>query len=205
MLYLTALEGFGLGAGLIIAIGAQNAYVLKQGILGQHVFIICTICALSDMVLIALGAMGLGTLIAHEPWLAKIAAWGGAIFLIGLALKSFLNAAKQQSLSDGAVTGYGIPLKNAVTTTLALTFLNPHVYLDTVVLIGTVVGQYALESRIAFALGAMTASIVWFYGLGYGARLLRPLFAKPVTWRILDIIIGCVMATIAFGLIMQVV
>ena len=92
-------------------------------------------------------------------------------------------------------------LKNAVTTTLALTFLNPHVYLDTVVLIGTVVGQYGLETRIVFALGAMTASIIWFYGLGYGARLLRPLFAKPSTWRWLDILIGCIMCIIAISLI----
>jgi len=204
MLFLTALEGFGLGGGLIIAIGAQNAYVLRQGILGQHVFIICTICALSDMALIALGAMGIGSLIAGEPVLADLAAWGGAAFLLWLSFQSFRNAAKAQTLDQGGGST-GITLKVAVTTTFALTFLNPHVYLDTVVLIGTVVGQYSYENRLAFALGAMAASIVWFYGLGYGARLLRPLFARPQTWRWLDIIIGCIMAAIAVSLIQHVI
>ncbi|MCW9034664.1 MAG: LysE/ArgO family amino acid transporter [Rhodospirillales bacterium] len=203
MLILTALKGFGLGAGLIIAIGAQNAYVLRQGILGQHVFIICTICAVSDMALIAIGAMGLGTVIANQPMLADIATWGGAIFLLWLSFQSFRNAAKPHVLKEGEGAA-GLTLKAAVTTTLALTFLNPHVYLDTVVLIGTIVGQYAFEQRIAFTIGAMTASIVWFYSLGYGARLLRPLFAKPTTWRWLDIIIGCIMAAIAISLIKHV-
>ena len=193
------LNGFFLGASLIIAIGAQNAFILRQGLLRQHVFILCLICAAADAVLIALGVAGLGTLIQSSPQLIKAVTIGGAAFLFAYSFIAFRRALHPEAM-DMRGRGQG-SLKLAVSTCLAFTFLNPHVYLDTVVLLGSLSARYAGQGRLAYALGAMMASFVWFFALGYGARLLEPVFAKPAAWRFLDVVIGLVMAAIALSLL----
>ena len=192
-------SGFFLGASLIIAIGAQNAFILRQGLLRQHVFILCLICALADAALIALGVAGLGTLIAASPVLIKTVTVGGVIFLFAYALIAFRRAMRPtMMLARGDAQG---DLKTAMAACLAFTFLNPHVYLDTVMLLGGLSSSYAGAARIAYAAGAMTASFTWFFALGYGARLLEPVFARPQSWRILDFSIGFVMALIGLSLL----
>ncbi|CUW44149.1 transporter, LysE family [Brucella vulpis] len=192
------LSGFLLGASLIIAIGAQNAFILRQGLLRQHVFILCLICALSDALLISAGVAGLGTLIAQSPKLIAFVTLAGAAFLFWYASVAFRSAFHPEAMqvkSNGAVN-----LKAAAATCLALTFLNPHVYLDTVLLIGSLSARLEGPARAAYGAGAATASCIWFFALGYGARLLQPIFAKPAAWRVLDCIIGVVMALIGLSL-----
>lgn len=203
MLASAFLEGFGLGAGLIVAIGAQNAYVLRQGLKRQHVFAVAGLCFLVDVVLIAIGAGGFGSLLAAHAGATDIIAWAGAAFLFFYGLRAFHGAVKPGRLDarDARVTGPS--LRAAALTALALSLLNPHVYLDTVVLLGGLAAQYPPSPRAAFAFGAMVASLVWFYGLGYGAGKLAPVFAKPLAWRLLDIAIGIVMWTIAAGLVWE--
>lgn len=198
-----AISGFLLGLSLIVAIGAQNAYILRQGLLRQHVFILCLICALSDALLIAAGVAGLGTLIAKSPSLITVVTVGGAAFLFWYGLSAFRRAMHPDGLRAG--NGGAVSLKAAVGTCLALTFLNPHVYLDTVVLVGSLSARFEGQARLAYGLGAITASFVWFFSLGYGARLLQPFFAKPSAWRILDCIIGIIMWAIAFSLLSRLV
>lgn len=198
-MFTAMLTGFFVGASLIIAIGAQNAFILRQGLLLQHVFVLCLICALSDAVLIVLGVGGFGAIISSKPLLLTIAKWGGAAFLFGYAILAFRRALNSQALN--ASTPKSTNLSTAIATCLALTFLNPHVYLDTVILLGGVSVQFGDENRFAFGAGAVVASFVWFFALGYGARLLEPLFAKPISWRILDIAIGLIMASIAVSLL----
>lgn len=198
-LFAAGVAGFFLGATLIIAIGAQNAFILRQGLLRSHVFVLCLICALSDAVLIVAGVAGLGTLIARSQQLITVVTIGGAIFLLFYAFIAFRRALRPESLE--AAPSSGGTLAAAISTCLALTFLNPHVYLDTVVLLGSLSAQYKGAGRIAYGVGAVIASFVWFFGLGYGARLLQPIFAKPSAWRILDVIIGVVMAAIAVSLL----
>lgn len=192
--------GFGLGLSLIIAIGAQNAHVLRHGIARRHVFVVCSICALVDVVLIAFGALGFGTLIAHFPAVTDIAAWGGACFLLFYGALAFRSALRS---TPPDAEGPAVPTRGrtaVIATTLGVSLLNPHVYLDTVVLLGGIAAQFPAEERTLFALGAATASIVWFFGLGYGARLLAPLFERPAAWRILDVVVGVVMWWIAASL-----
>lgn len=196
-----ALEGFGLGAGLIIAIGAQNAYVLRQGLRRQHVFAVAGLCFLIDCSLIAVGAGGFASLLHALPSLPAIAAWGGALFLAAYSLRAFAAAFHPETLRAGEAAAGGAGLRAALATTLALSLLNPHVYLDTVVLLGGLAAQYPGDMRLAFALGAMAASGVWFYGLGYGAQRLAPVFASPGAWRLLDAFVGCVMAFLAVSLV----
>jgi L-lysine exporter family protein LysE/ArgO len=198
-LFSASLSGFLLGASLIIAIGAQNAFILRQGLLRQHVFILCLICALSDALLIAAGVAGLGTLIAQSPLLINVVTMGGALFLFFYALFAFRRALKPEVL-HAARTGGG-SLKAALAACLAFTFLNPHVYLDTVHLLGSLSARYEGSARMAYAAGAMLASFVWFFGLGYGARLLEPVFARPAAWRVLDVAIGLIMAGIGLSLL----
>lgn len=199
--YSAALSGFFLGASLIIAIGAQNAFVLRQGLIRNHVLIIVTICALSDALLIAAGVAGLGTIIAKSPALITIVTLGGALFLASYAYMAFKRAMRPDAMI--AANDERLGLKAAVLTVLAFTFLNPHVYLDTVLLVGSLSAAYEGNARFAFGLGAMAASFVWFFSLGYGARLLAPLFSKPMAWRILDTIIGVVMCLIAVSLVLR--
>lgn len=190
--------GFGLGLSLIMAVGAQNAFVLRQGIRRSHVLAVCLTCALSDAILIAAGVAGFGRLTQAAPWIEPVMRWGGAAFLVVYGARSFLSAWRGGAVLVAEGQG-GEALGPVLLTCLALTWLNPHVYLDTVVLLGAVAAQY--EDRLGFALGAMTASVVFFFTLGYGARRLAPLFARPQAWRVLDFAVGLLMWTIAASLI----
>jgi L-lysine exporter family protein LysE/ArgO len=194
-----SLSGIVLGGSLIIAIGAQNAFVLRQGLIRSHVFVVCLIGALSDALLIAAGVGGLGGIVARSQWLIDAVTLAGAVFLFGYALLAFRRAIHPHGLR--AAGDDGVTLWEAALTCLALTFLNPHVYLDTVLLIGGLSGQFEGAARVAYGVGATTASFLWFFGLGYGARLLAPVFARPAAWRALDILIGIVMAVLAAGLL----
>jgi L-lysine exporter family protein LysE/ArgO len=192
------IQGFGTGAGLIIAIGAQNAFVLSQSIRKNHHLTICLVCAICDAVLITAGVLGTGELIASNPMLLKPAAWAGAAFLLWYGIGAFRSAVKGGRLDDEEVTETNV--RSLILLTLAITLLNPHVYLDTVVMLGSMSGQYAGEGRYAFGLGAIFSSFAWFFTLGIGGQILAPLFRKPRTWRILDTIIGVTMWAIAFSL-----
>jgi L-lysine exporter family protein LysE/ArgO len=194
--------GFLIGAGLIIAIGAQNAFVLRQGLTRRHVLPIVVVCAGSDAVLIVLGVGGLGSLVTASPLLLQVATWGGVVFLAAYGLLAFRRAFRTESLSQR-----GHPpadLSAALAACLAFTFLNPHVYLDTVVLVGSVSGRFEGTARLIYAAGAITASILWFAALGYGARYLAPLFGRPESWRILDLVVAAVMWFLAASLILDV-
>ncbi|MGH1415928.1 MAG: LysE/ArgO family amino acid transporter [Pelagimonas sp.] len=193
----TYFAGFALGFTLILAIGAQNAFVLRQGLMRQHVLAVVLVCGISDAVLIAAGVAGFGALAQAVPGLE----WGmrvfGAAFLMWYGLRTLWGAWKGgHVMQAGEKAG---SLRLAVLTCLALTWLNPHVYLDTVVLLGSVSAQY--EDRLGFGLGAASASFVFFFSLGYGARLLAPVFAKPSAWRVLDLGVGVTMLLIAVGLL----
>ena len=198
-LFAPAIAGLLLGGSLIIAIGAQNAFILRQGLLRQHVFVLCLICALSDAVLIGLGVAGLGAIISGSEILIGVVTLGGAAFLAVYAFMALRRAISPSGL-HAARTAPG-SLKAAVLMCLAFTFLNPHVYLDTVLLVGGLSGRYEGTARLAFALGAMSASLLWFFGLGYGARVLEPLFARPSAWRVLDGLIALVMAALSVSLL----
>ena len=200
-LLVAALTGSGTGFSLILAIGAQNAFVLRQGLLRAHVFWVCLICALSDAILIAIGVAGIGTIAAVVPWAITALTWAGAIFLVIYGALSCGRAFNPGTLraSDQSAGS----LRVAILTCLALTWLNPHVYLDTVGLIGAVsTGFHDLPGKLAYGGGAMLASLVFFFALGYGARMLAPVFARPGAWAILDVAIALIMWTIAAALIL---
>ena len=199
----TSLAGLLLGGSLIVAIGSQNAYVLKQGLLKSHVFIICMICAVSDAILIILGTSGVGSIIEKHPEWLKAVTWFGSAYLIVFAFMSFRAVFKNETLQT-ASNIKNQSAKAVVMTVLALTFLNPHVYLDTVLLIGSVASPYSGSDKVSFTLGAISASFIWFFTLGYGARYLSPLFSKPKAWKILNSVIGIVMLWIAYSLITMV-
>ncbi len=192
------LAGFALGFSLILAIGSQNAFVLRQGLRRQHVLAIVLTCALSDAVLIGAGVAGFGALAGAVPWIDPLMRYGGAGFLIvygGLSLRAAWRGGQALRTGGGAGSGLGV----ALATVLGFTWLNPHVYLDTVVLIGTVSAQY--PDRLAFGIGAVLASFSFFFALGYGAGLLAPLFARPAAWRGLDLLVGLTMWGIAVKLL----
>ena len=198
---LTVLAGFGFGLSLIVAIGAQNAFVLRQGLRGEHVALVVGVCTLSDVVLIAAGVAGVGGLLAGAPALLTAVRMGGAAFLLSYAALAVRRAYRPGALaaSDEAVAaGWAATLA----TVLALTWLNPHVYLDTVVLLGSVADSHG-DARWSFALGAALASATWFFALGRGAALLRPLFASPRAWRILDLCVALVMVGVAVMLLLS--
>ncbi|BCL79479.1 amino acid transporter [Ktedonobacteria bacterium brp13] len=200
-LYLSLVQGFALGASLIIAIGAQNAFVLRQGLKKQHLFLVASLCTLCDIILIILGIAGLGTLITAIPALTLIATWGGALFLIVYGLRSFRSAFKHETLTTQETEQKNVRKRDTVLAILGFSLLNPHVYLDTVVLIGSIGAHYHAQARIFFALGTMLASLLWFFSLAYGAGKLAPLFRHSRAWQVLDILIGCVMWIIAGTLI----
>jgi L-lysine exporter family protein LysE/ArgO len=193
------MSGAGLGASLIVAIGAQNAFVLKQGLKRRHVSLVVGICALIDVLLIALGVGGMGALIARAPFLLDIIRWAGAVFLFLYGARAFHAAWKGPGHLQ-VDTGDAQTALGAASTVVALSLLNPHVYLDTVVLLGGIGARYGWPGNAWFAAGAMCASIVWFTALGFGARVLRPWFEKDVAWRVLDVLVGCVMWWIAAAL-----
>lgn len=256
-----ALAGFGFGLTLIVAIGAQNAYVLRQGIARTHVGAVVAVCAVSDVLLIAAGVGGFGAVVRSAPEVLVVARWAGAAFLLGYAVLALRRAcspaallpaadpaAVENSALVGAEAGGAAPRRAAlgavtpspvgarplpaatepggarplpaaaphrasgrhagralgatIATTLALTWLNPHVYLDTVVLLGSFASAHAGADRWYLAAGAMTASVLWFLALGYGARLLGPLFARPGAWRVLDAGIALVMLALGAGLLL---
>lgn len=199
MMSVAFLKGLGMGAGLIMAIGAQNAFVLRQGLLRRYVFVCALICTLCDMGLISAGVAGMGGLIVAHPQLLALAKWGGAAFLALYGLRSAIAAFKAGSL-EAAPQGVA-SVAAAVAAAFSFSLLNPHVYLDTVVLLGAVGGQQPGDGRIAFAVGAMSASVVWFFGLAYGARLLAPVFARAIAWRVLDGLIAVVMWGLAASLL----
>ncbi|KNH04854.1 Transporter, LysE family [Candidatus Burkholderia brachyanthoides] len=194
------LSGAGLGASLIVAIGAQNAFVLRQGLKRRHVGIVVAICAAIDVTLIALGVGGMGALIQRAPVLLEVIRWFGAAFVFLYGVWAFLAAWRGPGHLNASEQDSQTAL-SAATTVLALSLLNPHVYLDTVVLLGGIGAQRRWPDNAWFAAGAMCASIVWFTALGYGARLLEPWFEKDVSWRVLDMIVGCVMWWIAASLV----
>lgn len=198
-LYLSILEGFGLGASLIIAIGAQNAFVLRQGLKRQHVFLSAAFCSLADLALISGGVFGLGALVREQAWFLTLMTWGGAAFLCWYGTKAARRALKPGTLEAGAEAP--LPLIAVVATLAAFTFLNPHVYLDTVLLLGGLGARHPAREQPWFVLGASLASVTWFFGLAYGARLLAPLFRKAITWRVLDGLIAAVMFLLAGGLV----
>ena len=191
------LFGFATSLSLIVAIGAQNAFVLRQGIRNEHVLPVVILCAVSDLVLIMAGVAGVGALVTAHPQLLTVARYGGAAFLVGYGLLAARRAVRPTTLtpSDAGPAS----LKSVLLTCLALTFLNPHVYLDTVVLLGTLASQQG-DARWRFGAGAAAASLVWFFGLGFGARRLAGLFAKPSTWRVLDGVIALTMIGLGVSL-----
>ena len=199
-MFTTFIAGFALSFSLILAIGAQNAFILRQGLRREHVFVLCLTCGLSDAILIAAGVAGFGTLAQALPWFETVMRYGGAAFLIWYAVRSFLSAWKGGAALK-AGNGQATSLRTAMLTVMAFTWLNPHVYLDTVVLIGSISAQY--DDRLSFAIGAMLASFVFFFTLGYGARILSPFFARPKAWQVLDVIIGIVMLGIALKLVIM--
>jgi Lysine efflux permease len=191
--------GFALGLSLIVAIGAQNAFVLRQGLRREHIFWVCLICALSDAALIIFGVSGFQVISARFEWINPLLRYGGAAFLFVYGLRCFYSAiTSKEGLS--AASSRPTSLKRTLAVCLMLTWLNPHVYLDTVVMLGMLSAAYPGREQF-FALGAMTASFLFFFTLGYGARLLRPLFENPKTWRIFESLIGILMLFLAFKLL----
>lgn len=200
--FTTYFTGMTVGLSLIVAIGSQNAFVLRQGLRNEFVFAVCLACALSDAILIVVGVTSLQQIVEFLPWLDPVMRYGGTAFLIWYGAKSFMSALKGSGALD---VGDGLSTSFAKTMAmcLALTWLNPHVYLDTVVLLGTVSTRFP-GHLFEFAAGAVTGSFLFFFSLGYGAIWLRPLFSRPLSWRILEAVIGCVMWLIAFRLLTRI-
>ena len=198
---LAVVSGLALGMGLIVAIGAQNAFVLRQGLRGQRVGAVVLVCALSDVLLIAAGVAGAGAVVQAQPVVLDVVRFGGAAFLAAYGLLAARRATRDQALTpqDGALPS---SLTATLGTAMALTWLNPHVYLDTVVLLGSLANQQENGTRWVFAAGAVVGSILWFCALGYGARALSGVLNSPRTWRVVDCIIGVVMLGLAIKLIL---
>ncbi|ENX36226.1 hypothetical protein F889_00385 [Acinetobacter colistiniresistens] len=191
--------GLGIGFSLILAIGAQNAFVLKQGLKQQHVFWVCLICALSDSILIYLGVTGFSKIVVDFPLIVTIAKYFGAAFLFFYGLRNFYSAIKNSSALNPSDIEKDSLLK-IIGMCLAFTWLNPHVYLDTVILVGSISVQF-VDQLYLFAAGTILASWIFFFALGYGARALLPLFKKASSWRVLDVLVGLMMWAIATKLI----
>lgn len=192
------IQGFGASGGLIVAIGAQNSFVLSQSVRGNHHFVVAMICILCDTTLITAGVAGVGTFVRTSPSLIQWVSWGGACFLFIYGCSSLLSAVKGGNLktSDRAIQS----LKTAIIATLGVSLLNPHVYLDTVILLGSISGRYHGDNLIFFWIGAVLASILWFICLSLGGRMLAPLFTKQLSWRILDTLVCATMWSIALTL-----
>jgi L-lysine exporter family protein LysE/ArgO len=188
------------GLSLIVAIGAQNAFVLRQGLLRRYVGPVVVVCAVSDLVLIGGGVAGIGAIVQHAPTALTVVRWLGVAFLTAYGVRSLWRARHAETLTATPVVEPR--LRGALVQAFALTWLNPHVYLDTVLLVGSIANQHGPSGRWWFTAGAALASATWFVGLGYGARVLAPLFARPGTWRVLDVVIGLVMFVIAAALLL---
>lgn len=197
------LKGCFTSAGLIIAIGAQNAFVIKQGLMKNQVFVTALFCSIVDSSLIALGVGGLGQFLTSNELLMRIATWGGAVFLFWYGLRAFLSAFRSRTLILSPEDSLEKPsLKETIVTLCMVCFFNPHVYLDTVVLLGSIGSQFSPTGRAFFAGGAILVSFTWFFSVCYGARLLAPIFENPKAWKILDFIIGCIMWGIGLSLLL---
>lgn len=192
----SALAGLATGLTLIVAIGAQNAFVLRQGIRREHIALVVVVCAAADALLIALGTAGVGALVEAHPGMVRVVTWLGAAYLVGYGVASVLRARRPGGLTEAVPASRG----SVLATTLALTFLNPHVYLDTVVMLGSIATGHG-DARWAFAAGAMGASLLWFAGLGIGARSLARPLARPRTWQVVDVVIGATMILLAVLLV----
>jgi len=197
----SALSGLALSLSLIVAIGAQNAFVLRQGLRREHVLTIVLACGLSDALLMGAGVLGLAALIAQHAGLARLLTLGGAAFLALYGLRALWRARQQESLQAGA--GAALSLPQALLQLAGFTFLNPHVYLDTVLLVGSVGAQQPGAARAAFLTGAASGSLLWFAALGFGARWLAPWFARPRAWQWLDALVGLTMLVLAAQLLRQ--
>ena len=193
----TALLGFFTGLSLIVAIGAQNAYVLRQGLRREHEIAIATLCTLADAALILAGTAGIGALVQAAPLALEVLRWAGVAFLLTYAVMAIRRAMAPEALTVSGQAEGG--LRKALLTAAALTFLNPHVYLDTMLFVGSLANQHH-DQKWTFAVGAAIASAVWFYGLAIGARKLTRFFAKPSTWRVLDFGVAGVMVLVAISL-----
>ncbi|TQL66759.1 L-lysine exporter family protein LysE/ArgO [Nocardioides albertanoniae] len=192
-----SLAGLVTGLSLIIAIGSQNAYVLRQGILRSHVLVVVSVCAASDLILICAGVGGMGAIVSRADWALELLRWFGVAFLGWYGIGSFRRALRPEGMT--AADAPREPVLRVIAKATAFTWLNPHVYIDTLLLHGSIAATYG-SARWGFAIGGCLASIVWFAGLGYGARLLEPLLAGRRAWQVLDIVIGCTMIAIAAGL-----
>lgn len=191
--------GFATSLGLIVAIGAQNAFLLRQGLRREHVFVLSSICAVSDALLISAGVAGFGAAVQAQPWLEPVLRYGGAAFVALYGLRSLWSAFHVEAGLNPAEAP-PMPLKTAVLTCLAFTWANPHCYLDTVVFLGSISTRFT-PHQWTFGAGAATGSFLFFFALGYGSRLLQPLMARPSSWRILDAIIGVTMGGLALKLV----
>lgn len=204
-----AASGFAMGVSLIVSIGAQNAFVLRQGLRREHVVACVAICAVSDVLLILVGVAGFGSLVAGTPWVLQVARFGGAAFLAAFGVMALKRALRPGSLTAADAPGERSAAGRAgvVLTLLGLTWLNPQVYLETIVLLGSVAAtqgeQHGPAARWYFGGGAMVASVLWFSALGAGARLLRPLFARPAAWRVLDGAVAAMMFALASLLVLH--
>ncbi|MEK6734105.1 MAG: LysE/ArgO family amino acid transporter [Pseudomonadota bacterium] len=195
-------EGFGIGMSLIIPIGLQNAFVLKQGILKNHVFIIALFCSLSDAILIIAGVNGLGVILSQNQFILESFFFGGVIFIFAYGTKSFIDSLKKHSLKiDDQPNNIG--LKRTFKTLFIVSFLNPHLYLDSCIFMASITSLFSVDKKISFTIGACLASFIWFFTLGFGARYLKKFFTNPKAWKILDFIIGCVMYTVGISLIIK--
>ncbi|TBA66975.1 LysE/ArgO family amino acid transporter [Rhizobium ruizarguesonis] len=191
--------GLMMGLSLIVAIGAQNAFILRQGLRNEHVFAVCLACAVSDAALIVLGVTSLQQIARFMPWLDPVMRYGGAIFLVWYGARSLYSALRSSAVLTAGEAKTS-SFRQTLATCLALTWLNPHVYLDTVVLLGTISTRYPGE-QASFAAGAVTGSFLFFFSLGYGATRLRPIFSKPSSWRVLETLVAFTMWIIAFKLL----
>jgi L-lysine exporter family protein LysE/ArgO len=192
--------GFALCATLIIAIGAQNAFVLRQGLRREHVLLIVAFCALADLLLIGAGVAGVARVLGEAPRLVLALTLGGTAFLVWYGIRALVRAQKSSGM-DVVESTTGISLRNALAQAAGFTFLNPHVYLDTVLLMGSIGARQPADLRLWFVGGAAAASGAWFTTLGFGARLLRPVFRTPRAWRILDTVVGLTMLALAASLL----
>lgn len=187
-----------------MAIGAQNAFVIKQGILKSHIFIVAFLCSLIDAILICLGIMGVGKFLTSHPELLEICKYGGALFLFYYGIHSFIRAYRLTNAIDMDDLKERSNLKITLTTLLIVSFLNPHMYLDTFILIGSIGAHFEGIDQFIFALGAITASVIWFFSVSYGAGYLAPYFSTPSTWKILDFTIGIIMCGIGISLLISI-
>ncbi|MGW8567082.1 LysE/ArgO family amino acid transporter [Isoptericola sp. NPDC055881] len=203
---LTVLAGLAFGLSLIVAIGAQNAFVLRQGVRREHVGVVVAVCAASDLLLYAAGTAGLGALVVSHPAVVEVARWAGAVVVLGYGALAARRAwrgdeAGLEAATDRSVPDAGRRVRPVLLTALALTWLNPHVYLDTVVLQGSLAASHG-DARWLFTAGAMVSSVLWFVGLGYGARLLAPVLARPGAWRVVDAVVAAIMLVVAVSLVL---